>query len=68
MIQALRDAAKDNHWKIAWDELSVQYESGRAAEKGKNLGEAIRVYGKILVSMMSQIRKQRESEHDSVHD
>ena len=59
-IQALRDAAQDNKWKIDWDDINSQQEKGRAAEKSNDKSLAIQIYATIIVEIMNQARKRRD--------
>jgi PPM family protein phosphatase len=59
-IQALRDAAQENQWKVNWDEINKEQERGRAAEKSNDKSLAIQIYATIIVQVMNQARKRRE--------
>ncbi len=61
-VHALRDVAAEHGWNIQWDEIDQKQESARAAEKGGNKFEAIKFYSSIIMKIMDQARKQRESE------
>jgi PPM family protein phosphatase len=59
-IQALRDVAQDNHWKIEWDEINRMQEKGRASEKANDRSQAIQIYATIIIDIMNQARKRRD--------
>ncbi len=65
-VQALRDAAAEKAWQVAWDQIdSLQAKADTAADS-EDYDGAIRWQAEAIIATMQQLRHQRGSEEAAV--
>lgn len=62
-IQALREAAVENHWSDAVESIDRLRPEGETAEKARDFSAAVRIYATTIVESMKQIRSFRQLSH-----
>ncbi len=62
MVQALREASAENHWKIDWDSVQGKLDLGAAKLKSKNYLQSIHELGLALIEIMKMMRHQRDED------
>jgi protein phosphatase len=68
-MKPIREASEERRWKIDWRELDQNFSKACQLADAKNYADAIRVQAKVIISLMSQIRKQRTADaNDSAID
>lgn len=60
-MKPLKEAAIERRWKIDWEELDKNFAKACELADAKNYSDAIRTQAKVIINLMSQIRKQRHS-------
>ncbi len=59
-IQALREAAVENHWSEAVEAIDRFVPDGEKADKARDFSAAVRIYATTIVESMKQIRNFRQ--------
>lgn len=67
-MKSLKEASGERNWKIAWEDLDKQFsEACKSSDQG-NYDRALELQSKVIIDLMNQIRKERESQNSSDSD